>query len=234
VLNAILQLVVQRLTFKHSPSAKSGYCNVRCAAGNYRHCKLVLAVGLGDYPEYSDLHHIKRYDWFWCECSMNELLYNLPPDKYPLRWDHNLYRTLRNSNSEAANAELLSRHVHPGFKVFRNIPCIACDYPTPDLLHSMQIGRLDHLHKWIFHFMKMHEWLDKYNAIWLSVPAYHNLPQKTKSYEEVSQWNAKQMKEMSWYLLGVVTQSLWGGSPVRRPIFNPAIECTRAVLEYYT
>jgi hypothetical protein len=66
----------------------------------------------------------------------------------------------------------------------------------------------DHLQKWIFHFMKMHERLDKYDAIWLSVTADHNLPRKTNSYEEVSQLYGKEMKEMSWYLLGVVTQSL--------------------------
>jgi hypothetical protein len=39
----------------------------------------------------------------------------------------------------------------------------------------MQIVRLDHLQKWIFHFTKTHEWLDKYNAIRVSVPAYHDL-----------------------------------------------------------
>jgi len=38
---------------------------------------------------------------------------------------------------------------------------------------------------------------------------------------------------MNWYLLGVVTQSLRGGSPTQRPIFNRAIECTRALLEFY-
>jgi len=38
---------------------------------------------------------------------------------------------------------------------------------------------------------------------------------------------------MSRYLLGVVTQSLRGGNPARRPIFNPAIECTRELLELY-
>jgi hypothetical protein len=38
------------------------------------------------------------------------------------------------------------------------------------------------------------------------------------------------MKEMSWYLLGVVTQSLWRGSPAQHPTFNRAIECRRAVL----
>jgi len=97
----------------------------------------------------------------------------------------------------------------------------------------MQIGMLDHLQKWIFHFMKTQKHRDKYNGIWLSMAAYHNLTPKNTSYEEVSQWNRKEMNEMSRYLLGVVTQSLQGGSPAQRPSFNRAIECTRALLEFY-
>jgi len=72
----------------------------------------------------------------------------------------------------------------------------------------MLIGMLDHLQKWIFHFMRMHERLNKYNALWLSVLAYHDLTPKNKSYQEVSQRNGKEVKEMSRSLLGVVTQSL--------------------------
>jgi hypothetical protein len=107
------------------------------------------------------------------------------------------------------------------------------DLPKPDLLHPMQIGMLDHLQNWIFHFMKKHERLAKYSAIWLSVPAYNNLTLKNETYEEVSQWNGKEMKEMSRYLPGVVTQSLQGGSPTQYPIFNRTIQCTRALLEFY-
>jgi len=129
----------------------------------------------------------------------------------------------------------------PGWNRTRNrtgnldplLTLIVSDLPKPDLLHTMQIGILDHLQKWIFHFMMTHKRLDKYNAIWLSVPAYHDLTPKNKSYEEVSQWNGKEMQETSRYLLGVVTQSLRGGSPAQRPIFNYAIECTRALLEFY-
>jgi len=47
-----------------------------------------------------------------------------------------------------------------------------------------------------------------YNAIWLSVPAQHDLTPITMSYEEVSQWDGQEMKEMSRYLLRVVMQSL--------------------------
>jgi hypothetical protein len=65
------------------------------------------------------------------------------------------------------------------------------------------------------------------------MPAYHDHKLKNRSYEELSQWDGKEMKEMSWYLIGVVTQSLQGGSPAQRPIFNRAIQCTGAFLEFY-
>jgi hypothetical protein len=64
------------------------------------------------------------------------------------------------------------------------------------------------------------------------VPAYDNLTPNNKSYAEVSQSIGKEMKEMSQYLIGVVSQSLRGGSPAQRPIFHCAIECTRALLEF--
>jgi hypothetical protein len=95
----------------------------------------------------------------------------------------------------------------------------------------MQIGMLDHRQKWFFHLIKMHERLDKYNAICSSVPSCHDLAPKNKSYEVVSQWNGNQMNEMSWYRLAVVTQSLPGRSLTQSPIFNFGIECTQALLE---
>jgi len=140
---------------------------------------------------------------------------------------------LSDANTKAADVELSLCHVHRGFNVFQHIPCVVSDLPKPDLLHTIQIGMLDHLQEWIFHFIKTHERLNKYNAIWLSVPAYLDLTPKNKSYEEISQWNGEEMKEMSRYLLGVVTQSLRGGSPAQRPIFNRAIQCTHALLQFY-
>jgi hypothetical protein len=64
------------------------------------------------------------------------------------------------------------------------------------------------------------------------LPAYQNLTPKNKSYEEVSQWNGKEMKKMSQYLFGDVTYSLRGGSPVQHLIINHTIECTQALYEF--
>jgi hypothetical protein len=233
VLHEVLWRILQPLTFKHNPGAESGYYNILCADGIFRRCKPVLAAWHADCSEYSNLHHLERHVCFWCECPKTELGDYVPSNKQHPQRNHNLYRTLSNANTKAANAELSSRHVHRGFNVFQHIPCIVSDLPKPNLLHTMQIGMLDHLQTWIFHFMKMHEQLDKYTAIWLSVPTYHDLTPKNKSYEEVSQWNGKEITEMSQYLLGVITQSLQGESPAQRSIFNYAIECTRALLEFY-
>jgi hypothetical protein len=76
-----------------------------------------------------------------------------------------------------------------------------CDLPKLDLPNTIQIGMLDHLRKWIFNFMITHKRLDNYNPIWLSVPAYHDLTPKDKSYEEVFESNGKELKEISQYLL---------------------------------
>jgi hypothetical protein len=106
------------------------------------------------------------------------------------------------------------------------------DLLKPDLLTTMPIEMLEHLQKGIVHCMMTHEWLDKYNAIWLSMPDYHDLTPKTKSYEGVSQWDGKEMKEMSQYLLRVVTQSPQGGSPAKPAILNRSIECTWTLSEF--
>jgi len=107
--------------------------------------------------------------------------------------------------------------------VFRHIACIVSDLPTPDLLRTMQICMRDHLQKWIFHFMNKHKQLDKYNALWLSMAAYDGLTRKNMIYEEVSQWNGKEIKEMSRYPLAVVTHSRGGRSPAQCHILNRSI-----------
>jgi hypothetical protein len=75
----------------------------------------------------------------------------------------------------ATDAELSLCHVHRGLNLFRPISCILGALPQPNHLLTMQIVMLDNLQKLIFLFMKTHIRLDKYNALWLSVPAYHNL-----------------------------------------------------------
>ena len=231
VLNEGLSWILQPPTFPHNPRTESGYNNIICADGNLRHCTPVLAAWLADCPEYSNLHAPMQHVWFWCECPKKEVGDYVPPDNQHPWWDHKVWRAFSHANPSASNAKLSSRHVHPGFTMCQHIPCIIRELRQPDLLHTMPISILDHLQKWIFHFMNQHTPLDKYNAIRLSVPCDHDLTPEHKLNEEVSQWNGKEMKEVSQYLLGVVTQTLRGGSPALHPIFNHSIEYTQALLE---
>jgi len=118
VLNEVLRRALEPLKFKQYPNAESGYYNVLCADGNFRHCQPVSAAWLADYPEYSDLHHLERHVCFWCDCPKNDLGDYGPSDKQHPRRDHILYRTLSDANTKVADAKLSSRHVHRGFIVF--------------------------------------------------------------------------------------------------------------------
>jgi len=189
VLNEVLRRVLQLLTFTQHSSAESGYYKVLCADGNFSRCKRVLAARLADWPAYCDLYHRERDGCFWCQCQKNELGDYVHSDRQHPRRDHNRYWMLHNAHTKPGDPGLLYRPVHRGFNQVRHIPCIFSDLPKPDLLDTIQIGMLDHLQKWIFYCMKMHERLNKYNAIWSSVPAYHDLTPKTTSYEAVSEWN---------------------------------------------
>jgi len=57
----------------------------------------------------------------------------------------------------------------------------------PISLHILQTTQLDHLQKWIIHFMERHEQLEKFNAVCFSIPPYHDLTPKDKTSKIVSQ-----------------------------------------------
>ena len=157
VLNEVPRQMLPPLTFTQHPRGKSRYYNVLCADGNFIRCKPVLPALLAEYPECSYLHHLELHVCFWCECPKNVYGEYVHPDKQHPRRYQNSYRTLSDANSKAADAEVSSRDVHQGFNMFRHIPCIVSSHPKPDLIHTMQIGMLDHLQKWIFHIIKTHE-----------------------------------------------------------------------------
>jgi hypothetical protein len=135
--NKVPQRVLQPLTLKHNSSAESGYYNILCADGNFRHCKQALAAWVADCPEYSDLNDLEQHVCFWWKCLKNELGNYVHLHKQYPRRNHNLYRTLGDAHSKGVDAELLLCYVHQIFNLFRPFPSIVRDLPKPDLLHTM-------------------------------------------------------------------------------------------------
>jgi hypothetical protein len=131
-------------------------------------------------------------------------------------------------------ARILKQHgINLGDNVLWYTGAQVSTLPKPDLLHTMQLGMLKHLLNWLQQFMKKFKRLERYNEIWLSVPAYLDMTQPKKSYEEITQWTGTELRQISRYLLGVVTNTLRSPSPLEKPIFDNVIQCTRALLEFY-
>jgi hypothetical protein len=124
-----------------------------------------------------------------------------------------------------------------GMKCWSNVlwrtGVVVSELPKPDLLHTMQLGMLKHLLAWLNQLLKKHKRLERFNDLWLSIPAYPDFTKPTKAYEEVSQWTGKELKNMSRFLVSVLSNALRCPEYHERADFNDAIECTRALLDFY-
>ena len=155
----------------------------------------------------------------------------LPVRPYPMR-DHDKYSAL-NIATTTASARLASFDVHQGSNVFWDLDCVTSDLPKPDLLHTMQLGMLKNLLGWLLMFLKQHKHFEAFNNIWLSVPAYLDMAQPRRIYEEVSSWQGKEIKTRSRFLVAILSCALRAPFASQRDVFNQAIECSRALVEFY-
>ena len=204
-----------------------------CADGRFRYCYPTLSGWMADYPEHRDLHNIRNGICYWCEYPQGEMGdLRERTDQHPLQ-DHTLYCQLSEENTPESIAELKRRNVNPGSNVLWHLDCVTCDLPKPDLLHTMQIGMLKHLLLWLHEFLKQHKRLEKFNDIWLSVPAYLDMTKPRCAYEEVSWWNGGEIKTMTRFLVGVVHNALRDPTSTQRDAFERAVECTRSLIEFY-
>lgn len=226
----VLQHVMQGLL--HSENGNHSFY-AHCADGSYRYCYPTLAGWMADYPEHRDLHNIRNGVCYWCECPQGEMgELRQWKDQHPLR-DHTLYRQLSDKNTPESIANLKQHNINPGLNILWYLDCVTSDLPKPDLLHTMQIGMLKHLLQWLHEFLKQHKRLDKFNDIWLSVPAYLDMTKPRCAYEEVSRWNGGEIKTMTRFLVGVVRNALRDPAPTQRDVFERAVECTRSLIEFY-
>jgi len=203
-----------------------------CVDGHFRRCVASPAAWIANHPEHRDLHNIKNGVCYWCEYPKAQMG-ELPVRPYPIR-DHDKYRALSIANTATANARLTSFDVHQGSNVFWDLDCVTSDLLKPDLLHTMQLGMLKHLLGWLLVFLKQHKRFEVFNNIWLSVPTYLDMVQPRRMYEEVSSWQGKEIiKTMSRFLVTILRCALRTPSASQCDVFNQAIECSRALVEFY-
>ena len=144
-----------------------------------------------------------------------------------------MYCELSDENTPQSIPDRKCRNVNPGFNILWHLDCVTSDLPKPDLLHTMQIGMLKHLLQWLHEFLKQHKRLDKFNDIWLSVPAYLDMTKSRCAYEQVAHWNGGEIKTTTRLLVGVVRIALRDPTPAQHDGFKRAVECTRSLIEFY-
>jgi hypothetical protein len=229
--NRMIQQHVLRHVLEPLMDENSRVFYARCADSYFRRCVASPAAWIADYPEHRDLHNIKNGICYWCECPHEEMG-EFPVEPYERR-DHALYKILSDTNTPAAKARLTRHGVHQGSNVLWHLDCVVSDLPKPDLLHTIQLGMLKHLLGWLQDFLKQHKRLEVFNNIWLSVPPYLDMAQPQKAYGEVSSWQGKEIKVMSRFLVAVLRCALRTPSPSQRGVFDDAIGCCRALVEFY-
>lgn len=203
--------------------------NALCADGYYRHCYSPLSAWIADYPEYTNLMQLRYGDCVWCETSDKESG-DLPQRMAPFR-DHALYERLF---LEGNDEELTRRGVIPTRNILWATHACVGDLPKPDLLHCLQLGVLDHMLGWVMDFLREQGRATLFNQLWVSIPQYQDMVRPAKAYEEVVQWQGKEIKTMSRFLLACFAAAL-DSSPnnATRQSFDEAILCVRAALEFY-
>jgi hypothetical protein len=210
---------------------EGGVFTALCADGHHRQCYATVSAWVADYPEHCDLHNLLHGSCIWCECPADQMGDYRPPNGHHPTRDHHRYAAW---NATHDVASLTSHRVHAGDVALRYLPgCTVSDLPKPDLLHTMHIGMLKHLLEWLQAFLKDHGRFDRFNNLWLSVPSYLGMAAPRLAYGEVSRWTGKEVKRMSTFVLAVLRNALRAPTPAERGIFDRAILCSRALLEFF-
>jgi hypothetical protein len=225
--------VMKQLLRGIKPAGSDFYA--RCADGNVRHCFPRLAAWLADYPEHVTLQGIQMGFCPWCEIDKDSLG-TLPDPKgsNTIPRDHAKYARLYAADSDDAFHQL--EDVGIGLTSANPLWATGADVgdlPKPDLLHTMLLGMLKHLLDWLESLLHAHQRLDRFDRTWVHVPAYLDMTKPKRAYGEVSMWQGKEIRTMTRFLLAVLTAALDNPSYQQRRVFNEAIQCTRALLEFY-
>jgi hypothetical protein len=101
------------------------------------------------------------------------------------------------------------------------------------ILHTVYLGVLQHLMKWIMLFFKQHKCLEGFNDIWLAVPSYPGLLKFNKTYGAVSQWTGNEMRALGRFLLPIFSATLLNPTTTEKHTFRKAITCVKAIIYFH-
>jgi len=102
----------------------------------------------------------------------------------------------------------------------------------PDILHTVYLGIVHHLMKWIIDFLRTHKRLDEFNAHWRRMPPYPGFRRISKEYGAVQQWTGNEMQTITRILLAVLSATLLNLTVHEKPLFDRFICATRLIVPF--
>ena len=107
----------------------------------------------------------------------------------------------------------------------------APDLHLPDLLHTIYLGLFKHMMDWIQGFLKKHSRLQAFDDTLKTLPRYPGFFVPKKAYQEVTQWQGKEIRNLGRCLLGVLAVALPQPDSTQVIPFKRALECYRALVD---
>lgn len=204
-----------------------------CTDGNTRVCYLRLAAWIADYPEHITIQGLAYGVCQWCEVP-KKMLGNCPKrnQRPAKRRNHAEYARRWTKGTEKDDDWLTEHGVRPAENTLWWLKyCDLADFPKPDILHTLLLGMFKHLLTWLHAMLKQHGRMQRFDTIWLKVPAYLEMGSPKKRYSEVSQWQGKEIKTMCRFLYCVTVAALDAPKASEKQSFSDAIQATKALIE---
>jgi hypothetical protein len=204
---------------------------VTCADLLDRICYPRIVGWIADHKENCLLYHIKNNLCPVCEIDHG----NMGSGEIGASRDYLLYQRYYNNGEQS---ELDAVNVHPiPASLFWSINFLSNPLPwKPDLLHILFLGLFKHLMEWLEDFLKHHGRFKRFNYLWKSIEPYPNIHTPTKCYNEISQWQGREMRSFSRIIHACLAASLSHPSPTagssQKRLFTKAISCTSALVDF--
>ena len=214
---------------------------LRCPDGNLRQCYPVVSSWLTDHMEYYELLHTSSRNWPVCEVPTSKLG-SSPLDTYARR-DSVRYAQLvataihqftPRTERKVAIAELKNASVKVLDNALWKLPHVSAhDLHVPDLLHSIYLGMLKHLMDWTADFLQKYGRSQIFDKIWLSVERYLGLLHFSKTFQEVGQWQGRELRAFGRLLLPCFVAALDNPNPTEEAPFLHAVRCVKAFIDFH-
>ena len=106
------------------------------------------------------------------------------------------------------------------------------DIHKPHLLHNIYLGLFKHMMQWVEGFLKKHKRQQAFDDAWKEIPPYPGLSVAKKASREVTQWQGKEMRNLSPCISAVLASALQNPDSSQHHDFQIALKYVTALVDF--